>query len=224
VEKWFGPIPRGPAIPPIPGQPAVPPRLGGELRDTVTGDVPLPRVYLGFRTARYGLPEFYVAEVCAELLAGGKSARLYDALVRDRRLAQGVGAFGFPTVTGAGALVVRANAAPGVTAEEMEAAALEVIEGLRSAPPAAEEMATALTGIVARQVMSLQKLSDRADQISMSTMHFDDPDLVNSELDRYRAVTAEDVHRFAVDALTAENRAVLTYVPAAAPAAPAEAA
>ncbi|HET6764038.1 MAG TPA: pitrilysin family protein [Longimicrobiaceae bacterium] len=216
VEKWFGPIPRGPAIPPIPGQPSVPPRLGGEIREEVTADVPLPRVYLGYRTARYGQPEFYVAEVCAELLAGGKSARLYDSLVRERRLAQTVGAFAFPTITGAGALIVRVNAAPGVTAEEIEAGTLKSIEALRDAPPGAEEMATALTGIVARQVMSLQKLSDRADQISMSTMHFDDPELVNGELDRYRAVTAEDVHRFAVEALTAENRAVLTYVPASA--------
>jgi zinc protease len=216
VRRWFGPIPRGPAVPPIPGRTEVAPRLGAEARDRVVGDVPLGRVYLGYRMARYGEPEFYAADVAAELLAGGKSARLYDSLVRDRRVAQSVGSFTFPTVTGAAVFVVRGNATAGGDADALEAEMLQQLEALRAAEPTAEEMERALTGIVARQVMSLQKLSERADQISMHTMLFDDPDLVNRELDRYRAVTAAHVHRFAREALAPGNRAVLTYVPRAA--------
>jgi predicted Zn-dependent peptidase len=218
VERWFGTIPRGPAIPPIPGRPDVPPRMSGGTRDRVVGDVPLGRVYLGYRMERYGESEFYAAEVASELLAGGKSARLYDALVRERRVAQSVAAFTFPTVTGAATFVVRGNATAGGDADALEAELLGEIERLRQERPTAEEMERALTGIEARQVMALQKLSERADQISMLTMLFDDPDLVNTELDRYRAVTAEDVHRFAREALVPENRGVLTYAPAPAPA------
>ncbi|MDB4948777.1 MAG: peptidase domain protein [Gemmatimonadetes bacterium] len=218
VEKHFGPIPHGPPIPPIPGRTEVPPRLGGEVRERIAGEVPLARVYAAYRIARYGQPEFYVAEVCSELLAGGKSARLYDALVRERRAAQSVGAFTFPTMTGAAALVVRGN---GIDADgdALERELLAQVEAFRAAEPTAEEMERALTGIEARQVMSLQKLAERADQISMFTSHFDDPGLVNRELDLFRAVTAADVHRFAREALGAGNRAVLTYVPAAAEAA-----
>ena len=214
VRKWFGPIPRGPAIPPIPGRPDVPPRMSAEARDRVVGDVPLARVYLAYRTAPYGQPEFYTAEVAAELLAGGKSARLYDALVREKRVAQSVGSFTFPTVTGAATFVVRGNATAGGEADALEAELLEQIDRLAVEGPTAEEMERALTGIEARQLITLQKLSERADQISMLTMLFDDPDLVNTELDRYRAVTADDVHRFAREALVASNRAVLTYLPA----------
>jgi zinc protease len=218
VERWFGPIPRGPAVPPISGRPDVPTRMDAEARDRVQGDVPLARVYLGYRTGKYGDPEFYTAEVAAELLAGGKSARLYDVLVRERRVAQSVGSFTFPTVTGAAAFVVRGNATAGGDAGALEAELLEQIEALRAAPPTPEEMERAVTGIEARQVMTLQKLSERADQISQLTMLFDDPDLVNRELDRYRAVSAADVHRFAREALVASNRAVLTFVPRATPA------
>jgi predicted Zn-dependent peptidase len=216
VEKWFGPIPRGPAVPPLPGTPVIPHRIGSEVRDRVEADVPLPRVYLGFRTAPYGDPEFYVADVCAEVLAGGKSARLYDALVRSARVAQAVGAFTFPTVTGAAALIVRASAAAGVDADALEAATLAELARLADEGPADEELERARTGIIARHVMSMQKLSDRADQLSMMTLHFDDPDLINRELELYRAVTADDVRRFAADALGEGNRVVLTYVPAAA--------
>jgi predicted Zn-dependent peptidase len=47
----------------------------------------------------------------------------------------------------------------------------------------------------------------------MLTTYFDAPELISTELDRYRAVTAEDVRRVAADFLTADNRVVLTYVP-----------
>jgi predicted Zn-dependent peptidase len=74
--------------------------------------------------------------------------------------------------------------------------------------------------VEARRVLELQKVSERADQLSMLTTYFDQPELINTEMDRYRAVTADDVRRLVAEHLTADNRVVLTYVPqAAAPAA-----
>jgi predicted Zn-dependent peptidase len=216
VRKWFGGIPRGPAIPPLPGNPNLPPRLGGEMRQRIDGGVPLARVYAAYRIPPFGTPEYYQAELASEILAGGKSSRLYHELVRERRVAQTVGAFTFPTITGAAALILRGNARQGVTPEEIEAALLGEVERLKAAPPTAEEMDRALTGIESRHVMDLQKMSERADQISMFTLHFDDPSLVSAELDRYRAVTAADVHGFALSHMGADNRAVLVYAPDAA--------
>ena len=50
----------------------------------------------------------------------------------------------------------------------------------------------------------------------MLTTYFDDPGLINTELDRYRAVTAVDVQRVAREYLGDDNRVVLTYLPSAA--------
>ena len=83
------------------------------------------------------------------------------------------------------------------------------------------EMERAITGLEARHLFDLQKVNERADQISMLTTYFDAPELISTELDRYRAVTAEDVRRVAAGFLTADNRVVLTYLPDAE--APAEA-
>jgi predicted Zn-dependent peptidase len=47
----------------------------------------------------------------------------------------------------------------------------------------------------------------------MLTTYFDTPELINTELDRYRAVTLDDVRRVAASFLGADNRVVLTYVP-----------
>jgi hypothetical protein len=46
----------------------------------------------------------------------------------------------------------------------------------------------------------------------MMTTLFDDPGRVNTELERYRAVTTADVREFAAAFLGADNRSVMTYV------------
>jgi predicted Zn-dependent peptidase len=56
-------------------------------------------------------------------------------------------------------------------------------------------------------------VNERADQIAQLTLFFDDPGLINTELDRYRAITGDDVRRFAAEYLTDDNLVVLTYVP-----------
>jgi predicted Zn-dependent peptidase len=214
VERWFGPIPQGPAVPPVPGQPRLEPfRLGGEVRHDRVGGVPLPRVYLAWRTPAYGNPGYYAADLASELLAGGKSARLYRALVREQRLARSVAAFVLPVVTGAAALIVRGDTGPGGQPGALEEALKREIARLGSEGPDAQEMERALTGLEARHLFELQRVSERADQLSMFTTFFDDPGLINSELDRYRAVTAGEVRDFVREYLGDDNRVVLTYFP-----------
>ena len=213
IEKWFGPIPRGPDVPPLPGRPSVEPlKLGREVRETRVGGVPLPRVYLAWRIPPYGHPDFYAADVLAELMAGGKSGRLYRSLVRERRVARGVGAFVLPLVTGAAGFIARGNLPAGGDAAELEAALLEEVARVAAEGPDAGEVERAITALEARHVMDLQKVSERAEQIAMLTTYFDDPELINTELERYRAVTPDDVRRVAAEYLGGDDRVVLTFL------------
>ncbi|HEU0015915.1 MAG TPA: insulinase family protein, partial [Longimicrobium sp.] len=140
IERYFGPIPQGPPVPPLPGTPEIEPlHLGREVRETVEAAVALPRIYLAYRTPPYGDPAYYVADVLSELLAGGKSARLYRSLVREKRVARAVAAFVLPVVTGASALILRANVPPGHAPDPVEQALLEELEILgREGPQPAE--------------------------------------------------------------------------------------
>jgi predicted Zn-dependent peptidase len=65
----------------------------------------------------------------------------------------------------------------------------------------------------ANQLDELQKVDERADQLSMFTCLFDDPGRINTELDRIRAVTAEDVRRIAERHLGGDHAASIVYVP-----------
>ncbi len=215
VDRYFGPIPRGPGIPPLPGNPDLPPRIGREVRDRVEGDVALPRLYLAFRIPPYGTDAFYAADVLSSVLSTGKSSRLYRTLVRERRLAKDVGAFAFPIVTGAAMLVISSTATPETEPEVLEAAILAELDALHGADELPVEIDRAVTGIEARHLIGIQQVGERANDISMYTTRFDDPGRINTELDHYRAVTADDVRRFALEYLVLENRAVLTYLPRA---------
>ena len=216
VEAYFGPIPRGPEVPPLPGRPDLPLALGGEVREVVEAEVALPRVYLALRIPPYGHEEFYAGDVAAHLLAGGKASRLYRALVRERRIAQDVVAFAFPIVTGAAMLVMWATVSPGADAAEVEQALWAEVEALGLGAATEDEVERARTSIEARHVIGLQQVGTRADQLSMFATLFDAPELINTELDRYRAVTPDDVRRFALAYLRRDNRVVLTYLPRAA--------
>ena len=59
-------------------------------------------------------------------------------------------------------------------------------------------------------------MEERADRLSMYATLFDDPALVNTLLPRYLSVTAEQIRDAAREVFRADNRVVLTYVPAAA--------
>jgi zinc protease len=213
VERHFGGIPSGPPVPPIPGRTELPPTLGGEVRDVVAQDISLARVYVAFRIPPYGDDAHYPASVAAHILAWGKASILYRRLVRARRLAQDVVGFAFPVVVGAGMLVLWATARPGVSPDVLEAALHEELALLADVDDA--EVRRALNLIEARHLQDLQRADERADLLSMFTALFDEPERINTELNRILAVTPDRVRDFAGRFTGAENRAVLVYVPAA---------
>jgi predicted Zn-dependent peptidase len=211
VNQYFGDIPAGPPIPPIPGRTTLPQQLDAEVRATVEQDISLPRIYLGYRVPAYGTEQFYTAWVAANVLAWGKAALLYRSLVRQQLLAQDVFAYAFPIVVGASMLLVWCTARPGVSTESLESAMHEQIAELGSVDDADVERAIHL--METKQLADLQRMDERADLLSMHATLFNEPERVNTELDRIRAVTPADVRAFARDFLTPGNRAVLTYVP-----------
>lgn len=210
IERFFGEIPAGPPVPPIPGKVDVAPVLGAEKRITVEQDISLPRVYVSYRIPPYGHPDFYTASVAAQVLGWGKASLLSRNLVLKQRLAQDVIAYAFPIVLGASMLVTWATASQGVEVETLEAALLSTIDELRVI--ADEDVVRAISLIETRHLTELQRVDERADAFSMMTTLFDDPDRVNTELDRYRAVTTSEVREFANALLVPENRAVMSYV------------
>jgi predicted Zn-dependent peptidase len=212
AERFFGPIPPNPEIRPL-EMPPVAPHLGTEVREVVPDAVPLVRVHFGFRCPPFGTPEFDALEVASQILAGGKGSRLYRRLVREKRIAQDVTAFGLPLVGGASFFGGWVTARPESDAETVEAAYLEELDRLCRELVTDDELARARALIEASELGALSRVEEVADRLSMYATLFDRPEMINEQLPRYLAVDGEQIRSVARDVFRSDNRAVLTYVP-----------
>jgi predicted Zn-dependent peptidase len=217
VERYFEGIPANPSIPAL-GDLSVDLSLGGERREVVEDRVPLPRIYFGFRAPMLGDERLDALDVAMQVLAGGKGSRLHRRLVRDERIAQDVVAYALGFVGGASVVEGWATVRPGVAIERVEAAYLEELARLAAEPVSDDELARAHALIETEELGALQRVEERADRLSMYATLFDDPDLINRMLGRYLSVTPARIQAVAGAVFRAENRVVLTYLPALPPA------
>ncbi len=214
VERHFGSIPANPDLPAQPRVALDPIVMGGEVRQVVPDKVQLSRVYLAYRIPTFGTAEHDAAEVAADILGAGRASRLYATLVREKQLAQDVAVFVFPVVGGAAILTAWATARPGVGHEALETAMLAEIGRLSADGPSDADLERVRNLHHAGTAATLERIGERADRLSMYACLFDEPELVNQEIDRYQAVDAQRVRAFLGTYTGADNRLVLTYVPA----------
>jgi predicted Zn-dependent peptidase len=214
VNEYFGRIPANPDLPAALPDMSLPPRIGREIREVVPDRVPLPRIHWGFRGPVLGDHRLDALDLAGQILAGGKGSRLHRRLVREELLAQDVALFSMGLVAGASATVGWATARPGVDLEQLETAFLEELERIGREPVSADELERAKALTESDELGALQSTSEKADRLSMYATLFDDPSLINDILPRYLSTTTEEIREVCADVFRADNRVVLTYLPA----------
>ena len=196
VERYFGDIPPGPAISRV-GQMGS--ALKGEVRLEVADKVQLPRLSLVWPAP----PAFDVDEapldILASVLGGGKSSRLYRSLVYDKQIARDV-SVGHYAQEIAGEFTIQVTASPGHTLEEIEDVVELELDRIRSEPPSEEEIERSLNRIETHHVRQMEQVGGfggRADQLNYYSAFAGDPGLINTDIERFRAVAAGDATRVA---------------------------
>ena len=214
VDRHFGEIQRGTGKPSLPDM-SLPTTFGQWKREVVPDEVMLPRLFLAFRSPAFGTPEFYAASVTSAVLGLRKGSRLFRNLVRERQVAAEAQAFTFDLSKGSDLLVLDVTARPGISAEQLEQDVAHEIDVAIRDGITADEVSRAGALIQTDFVISMQSAGERADRLSMFATYFGRPEVVNEQVDRYRAVTARDVNDFVQARLGEDNRASLLYVPRA---------
>jgi zinc protease len=212
VEKHFAGIPRGKGQPALVGL-EVAEQFGETLRAVVEDDVSLPRMYLAFRSPVFGSEDYYVASVTGAILGMRQGSRLYRSLVREKQIAADASAFTFDLAKGSDLLILDVTGRPETSAEQLESEVEREVDELVEKGVTGEEVQRAIALIQTDIITALQSASERADRISMFATLLGDPALINTQADKYGAVTRESVNAFARDRLGADNRAKLIYVP-----------
>jgi zinc protease len=212
VEKYYGSIPRGAAVPPIT---ATTPPITEERRTTVTDKITLPRVYMCWLTSPIFKPGDADAGVAAQILGGGKASRLYKSLVYEKRICQDVSVVQQSYTLGS-VFQLTATVKPDKTAEEVEKAIDEELARFAAEGPTADEVAATQNSIFSGTVTSLENFggfSGVADRLNQYNHHLKDPGFLNKDLARFAAVTPASVKKFANEQLKKNARVVAYAVP-----------
>jgi zinc protease len=209
VDKYFGSLRRGPAVPPAKAEA---PSIAEERRRVVPSRVELPRVYLAWHTPPAYGPVDAAADIAANVLGGGRASRMYRSLVYEKQIAQDVSVFQYSLQLGS-IFWIQATARPGHTAEELEKAIDEELAALRARPPDPSELEQARNRIETSQIGSLESISGLADRLNAYNHYLGTPEYVQQDVMRYRNVTAAAVHTFARDYLQPHTRVVVHAVP-----------
>jgi len=209
VQKYFGTLKRGPAVPPIN---ADTPKITAERRLVVPARVELPRVYMAWVTSPIFKPGDADADMTAEILGGGRSSRLYKKLVYEKQIAQTVTAQQYSLILGS-IFQIEATARPGHTVDELEKAIDEELAGLRATPPPAREVEQARNTIETNIVGSLERPGGVANRLNSYNHFLGTPDYLQKDIERYRGVTAANIQTFARNQLAGSARVVLHAIP-----------
>ncbi|MGK5440683.1 M16 family metallopeptidase [Micromonospora sp. URMC 105] len=214
ADKYFGAIPPREEIPAAPDGRTVA-ATGRAAVETVTGDVPAPRVYVAHRTHPFGTPGYDVATVLAAVLGSGRGSRLYQRLADGERIAQPdlVGAYGVDLAHAPAPLIATATARPGVGAERLAAGVAEVVDELTTVPVTHAELDRAKALLSTAWWRQMSTVDGRADTLGRYATQFGDPAKAAERLPAWLAVTADQIAELAAELLGADDRVTLTYLP-----------
>lgn len=213
ATKYFGSIPRGPAVPKLR---VAQPVMKGEVRGSMEDRVALPRRYLAW----HAVPEFHADEApldyLAAILGGGRTSRLYKDLVYDRQIAQDVSA-GNSAGEIAGLFQITVTARRGQSVDSAQAGIDREIAKLLATPPSREELDRIYNVVEARTIFGLQTVGGfnaKSDRLNNYAVMRGTPNWLAQDLARYRNVKPADVQRVARKYLTG-NRLIFDVSPAA---------
>ncbi len=210
IEAYFSEIPRGTKDIPRPDFEV--PTLSEEVREEVFDNIQLPGVFQGYLTPAQGTDDYYAMNVLSTVLSGGPSARFQKEIVDEQEKALVTLAAPFALEAG-GLFIVAGITSAGTTSEALEEAMNAEVEKVKNELIPEREFEKVLNQIESDFVTSNSSMAGIAETLANYHVYFGDANLINTEIERYRKVTREDLMRVAKKYLNEDNRVTLYYLP-----------
>ncbi|MEM6266496.1 MAG: pitrilysin family protein [Pseudomonadota bacterium] len=192
VEKWFGPIPRGPVNSPAEAQ-AVP--LAEPARTIMKDQVAATRITKYWPAPGLSDPDVFALDIGSAVLGGLVSSRLDQILVREEELAVNVFA-GHADFQRVGWISVGAVVKPGVDPAVLEARLDEVIAQYLAEGPTEDELRRAATSRLSRTIRGLEQVGGfggKAVTLARGEVLASDPAYYARQFDAYATLTSAEV-------------------------------
>ncbi|MEO8260466.1 MAG: pitrilysin family protein [Acidobacteriota bacterium] len=210
ARQYFESIPSQPAPPPVDvSQPPQDKERRLAIEDPLAR---LPRIDIGYRVPSSLSSDDDAIAVLGQILASGRSSRLYEHVVREKQLAVSAQAF-VPISRGPRLFGIEVTPAPGVSLDQVEQAIYSEIDGIKAGPIANSEMEKARNTAQRQFIRSLDSSLALARNLAEYALLFEHPGRINQRWDRLAKLSAGDVQRVAKQFLTPENRTVVVSHP-----------
>ncbi len=213
IKTLFGPIAKG-ELPPRKKATFYPERKE-PTRKEFDSKFDVPRLMVGFNTVTVGTPEDPILDVISDILASGKTSRMYRKLVEDERLASEVSASNqagrYPGWFG-----VNVELLQGKDRKKAEDLAFAEIEKLATEPVTDAELARARRKILASFIFSRESVHSLADAISRTSTYPGGEDVAKffeNYLGAIGRVSKADIQRVAKQYLVRKQSAIVWSVP-----------
>ena len=192
AERYFGSI--APGVVPNRVQ-QIGSVISGEVSLDLTDKVELPRLYLAYPGPAAFHEDEAALDMLSTVLTDGKSSRLYKSLVYEKQIARDVSVGNYAQEI-AGEISIQATASPGHSLDEIQSVIEEELDRARTEEPTDHEIQRAINRIESHNVRQIEQLGGfggRADQLNYFNTFTGNPGAINTDIERYRAVTAKDV-------------------------------
>jgi len=206
AEKWFGDIPAGKKyernIKQEPEQKE--PRMM-----EVTAAVPLDALYKCWHISGRLDKRYYTTEIITEILGGGTSSRLFQSLVKEKQLFSSIDCSQSGSID-PGLLSISGSLIKGVTLEEAENAVFEELEKIKTEMISVAELEKIKNKTESMIAFEDISLINRANSLANYEL-LGDANLMNTELEKYHAITREDILEESQRIFTDNNSNTLYY-------------
>ncbi len=210
IKEYFEDIPKGGVIP----RPSIKePKQTAEVRDIVYDNIQLPAVIHGYKIPARATPDYYAVDMLMQLLSQGESSRLNKSVKDKQQLAVFTGAFPFGLDDDPGVSLTFAIANAGIKPEDLEKAIDTEYERVKNELLDEKEFQKLQNQVESTFYTQNASIAGIAESLADYYVYDGDANLINTEIERYRAVTREDIQRVAKEFLNKENRVSLFYMP-----------
>ena len=216
VEQYFGDIPRAAPAPVVGCTPSF--NAGARRERVLDTKATLPAVIKYYTIPSYDSPDYPALELLATILGRGQSSRLNRALAREQKVALATQVFvnPFGPRRGPGPFVFLAVTNNGVSVDTLEAKLTDQIAQLAATGVSDDELLKAKNLWRAQAINERSRAMSLAQAIQRANLFLGSADRLDSDFDRYGAVTAADIKRVAATYLRPDNS--YTFIDSAEPA------
>ncbi len=207
AEKWFGPIPMGEKY--VRNLSVEPPQTAPRVKE-VKADVPVDLLLKTWHMGGRLDKSYYISDLITEILGGGASSRLHQRLVKEQQLFSSIDCYHYGTIE-PGLLTVDGKLVKGVSMKDAEAALMIEIELMKKeliTDNELQKIKNKTESVIAFEDISVM---NRANSLAFYET-LGDATLMNTELERYHAITAQEINDYCKLVFEENNSNTLHYL------------